>query len=119
MYDRLPQRSVSIGFLAASFLAALAINAMTVSFVAAGNVTDFKNPLNNSPMTFELQPDEVETPAIKKFKETGENDYRRNANALADGKNLYATYCLGCHGADGTARWARRWSARMFSTNRC
>jgi cytochrome c-L len=109
MYDRLPRRSVSIGFpaasfSAASFLAGLAINAMTGSFVAAGNVTDFKNPLNNSPMTFELQPDEVETPAIKKFKETGENDYRRNANALADGKNLYATYCLGCHGADGTGK---------------
>jgi hypothetical protein len=117
MYDRLPQRSVSIGFLAASFLAA-SFNAMTVSFVAAGNVTDFKNPLNNSPMTFELQPDEVETPAIKKFKETGENDYRRNANALADGKNLYAT-ALAATALMEPARWARRWSARMSSTNRC
>ena len=72
--DRLRQCSVS-------FLSAVIVNAMTVSFVKAGDVADFKSPLDNSPMTFELQPGEVETPAVKKFKD-----------------------CIVCHGADGTGK---------------
>jgi cytochrome c-L len=85
-------------------LAGLAVNAMAVSYVAAGDVADFKNPLDNSPLTFELQPGEVETPAVKKFKETGDNDYRGNADAIADGKKLYVSNCIVCHGADGTGK---------------
>jgi cytochrome c-L len=85
-------------------LTGLAVNAMAISYVAAGDITDFKNPLDNSPMTFELQPGEVETPAVKKFKETGDNDYRGNADAIADGKKLYVSNCIICHGADGTGK---------------
>jgi cytochrome c-L len=87
-----------------SFLTTVAINALAVSFVAAGDVADFKSPLDNSPMTFELQPGEIETPAVKKFKETGDNDYRGNADAMADGKKLYVSNCIVCHGADGTGK---------------
>ena len=55
-------------------------------------------------MTFKLQPGEVETPAVKKFKETGGHDYRGNADAIADGKKLYVSNCIVCHGADGTGK---------------
>jgi cytochrome c-L len=85
-------------------LAGLAVNAMAISYVAAGDVADFKNPLDNSPMTFELQPGEVETPEVKKFRESGDNDYRGNADAVAEGKKLYVSNCIICHGADGTGK---------------
>ena len=85
-------------------LTALCIATIAVSLARAGNTADFKSPLDDSPIKFELQPGEVETPAIKKFKETGDNDYRGNAEAIADGKKLYESNCVVCHGADATGK---------------
>jgi cytochrome c-L len=82
----------------------LSVNALAISLASAGDVADFKSPWDNSPMTFELLPGEVETPAVKKFKATGDNDYRGNADAMADGKKLYVSNCMVCHGADGTGK---------------
>ena len=42
-----------------------------LSWITPGDLADFKSPLDNSPMIFELQSGEVETPVVKKFKETG------------------------------------------------
>jgi cytochrome c-L len=71
---------------------------------AAGDLTDFKSPLDNSPMTFPLAAGEVETPTLKNFKATGTNEYRGNADAIAEGKTLYTANCVVCHGADGTGK---------------
>ena len=42
-----------------------------LSWITPGDLADFKSPLDNSAMIFELQPGEVETPVVKKIQENG------------------------------------------------
>ena len=88
---------------AAVLLAALVVP-FGASVTAAGDLSDFKNALDDSPIAFKLQPGEVETPAVKKFKATGENDYRGDGAAIAQGKELYVENCVICHGEDGRGK---------------
>lgn len=87
--------------LAATFLVVTMVSSAPAG---ASDLSDFKSPLDNSPIEFQLQTGEVETPAVKSFKETGVNEYRGNADAIAEGKKLYTMNCIVCHGADGTGK---------------
>jgi cytochrome c-L len=74
---------------------------------AAGTVhaeIQFRHALDDSPLQVKPQPGEVETEAVKKFKETGKNPYNGNEQVLADGKKPYAEYCQACHLPDGSGR---------------
>src|SRR5262249_14993000 len=74
---------------AAMMLLSLIATMLVATVARPGEVADFKHPLDGSPLEFKPLPNEVETPAVKKFKETGVNEYRDNADAVAEGKTLY------------------------------
>ena len=97
-----------LNLFAASRVSLIALTVVWSAFnlppAVAGDLSDFKSPLDNSPMTFPLASGEVETPVVKSFKETGVNGYRDNADAIADGKKLYTSNCIVCHAADGTGK---------------
>jgi cytochrome c-L len=74
----------------------------SLSAVAEG--TEFKHPLDGSPIVFALKPGEMETPALKEFKATGRNAYRGDPAAITQGRELYETWCQACHNSDGSGR---------------
>ncbi|MFL4973140.1 MAG: c-type cytochrome [Microvirga sp.] len=64
----------------------------------------FRHVLDNSPLEVKPRPNEVETEAVKRFKETGKNPYLGDEQALAEGKKLYRVECQACHLPDGAGR---------------
>jgi cytochrome c-L len=93
-FERLSLRSAA--FMPLSLIATV----LAASIARPSELSDFKHPLDSSPLQFELLPNEVETPAVKKFKETGVNEYRDDPAAITEGKRLYTTHCVICHGVD-------------------
>jgi cytochrome c-L len=82
---------------------AVAITSLLTAAEAAG-VPQFTSPLDDSPLEIKLLPGEKITEGVQKFYDTGENPYKGDAQALAEGKDLYETYCQACHMPDGSGR---------------
>ena len=64
----------------------------------------FRHVLDNSPLEVKPRPNEVETEAVKRFKETGKNPYLGDEQTLAEGRKLYRVECQACHLPDGSGR---------------
>lgn len=64
----------------------------------------FTSPLDNSPLEIKLLPGEKITQGVQEFYDTGEDPYKGDAQAVAQGKELYETYCQACHMPDGSGR---------------
>ena len=94
------QRIASILFRLAApcVLAGAAING-----VAAGKPV-FTDPLNGKPIEVPLKAGEVETPAVKQFKDSGTNIYRNDPVPVQGGKALYEQWCQSCHNTDATGK---------------
>jgi len=65
---------------------------------------EFRSAFDDSPLDVRSKPGETLTDAVKAFHGTGRNPYASDAKALAEGKDLYRTWCQGCHMPDGTGR---------------
>ena len=77
---------------------------LLVANAKAGSVPQFTSPLDNSPLEIKLLPGEKITDAVQKFYDTGEDPYKGDADALAEGKKLYEMNCQACHMPDGSGR---------------
>lgn len=65
---------------------------------------EFRSAFDDSPLDVRPKPGETLTDAVKTFHATGRNSYAGDAKALAEGKQLYLSWCQGCHLPDGTGR---------------
>jgi len=85
-------------------LASAGVLAALVIMAQAAGVPPFTYALDDSPLEIKLLPDEKITEGVQKFYDTGEDPYKGDAPALAEGKELYDTYCQACHLPDGSGR---------------
>jgi cytochrome c-L len=83
---------------------AVSVVVSLVTIAQAAGVPQFANALDDSPLEIKLLPDEKITEGVQKFYATGEDPYKGNAQALAEGKDLYDTNCQACHLPDGSGR---------------
>jgi cytochrome c-L len=73
------------------------------SFASADPIA-FTSALDDSPLIVKPLPNETLSDAVNKFYETGEDPYKGDPKALADGKKIYDQWCQSCHMPDGSGR---------------
>jgi cytochrome c-L len=72
-----------------------------VAATAQGGV-EFRDPLTNEPLELRHRPDQEITAAVEQFRQTGDNPYSGDEQAVAEGQRLYARWCQSCHLPDGS-----------------
>ena len=79
--------------------------ALLTGFASVGSAEiTFHYAIDNSPLDVTPKSGETLTDAVQEFRQTGQNPYNGKADAVADGKKLYMTYCQICHLPDGSGR---------------
>lgn len=58
----------------------------------------FRNTITGEAIDFSFGKKGEETEAVRHFKQTGENIYNTDEDAIRMGEDLYSTACSGCHG---------------------
>jgi cytochrome c-L len=92
---------------AAALGAAVAVALVAAGAVAPGSLAAavaFRHIAFGTPLDVSPRPGETLTAAVTQFHETGQNPYVGDTAALADGKQLYETWCQSCHMPDGSGR---------------
>ena len=69
-----------------------------------GGELTFNHVLDKSRIEFIYKPEQQITGAVADFHKTARNAYNGNADAIAEGKQLYEQYCAACHLKDGKGR---------------
>jgi len=85
------------------FLVVVAL-AVSANIALAADKPQFTSVIDDGPLEVKTLPGETITPAVQKFYETGEDPYKGDAAALAEGKQLYEANCQTCHMPDGSGR---------------
>lgn len=105
MLGRVFGSTIGHGVASAIPLVSAAIFAVALAAAAdAAGTPKFTSPLDDSPLEIKLLPGETITAGVQKFYDTGEDPYKGDPQALAEGKTLYLTYCQACHMPDGSGR---------------
>jgi cytochrome c-L len=87
---------------ATAFALAIACAACVPGTQAHAEKPVFRHPFDGQPI--DVPEAKTKTPALERFKQTGENMYRDDATAVGQGKALYDQWCQVCHAADGTGK---------------
>lgn len=89
---RLPKKSRTTA-------AVLLASVLTVSLIpVVQSQLMFRNTVTGEVLDFSFGKKGKETEAVKHFKNTGENLYNTDEEAIHNGESLFMTACSGCHG---------------------
>jgi cytochrome c-L len=106
---RLDSRRFSTGNLSKprifSVFGAMSLSAaMLMAAGAETNAPQFASVVDGSPLEIKPLAGETITDAVKAFYANGENPYKSDPAAIADGKKIYLANCQACHMPDGSGR---------------
>ncbi|MGR9088218.1 MAG: cytochrome c(L), periplasmic [Gammaproteobacteria bacterium] len=84
-------------------LTASALGLALLSTGALAEIT-FRNAITGEPLDMSFAKKGGDTEAFKKFKETGQNPYNGDKEAIQKGRDLFMTACSGCHGHEAEGK---------------
>jgi cytochrome c-L len=84
-------------------LLAAVLTVASAALAMAQEIT-FRHVFDKSALDVTPKAGEVLTDQVKEFRTSGQNPYKSNSDAIAQGKKLYGDFCESCHLPDGSGR---------------